>query len=86
VPENYVMARSAATGVRHSRLLAFFLAGVGVSLLAQALFLFHHGSIRWSLGALGVSMPLNSWSQLRRRQRILDGVATWDTARSGRDR
>jgi hypothetical protein len=86
VPENYVMAREAAAGVRHSRLLAVSAASLGVVLLAQALFLFHHGSLRWVLGALGVVMLLNAWVQLRRRQRVLDGVAKWDAARSGRDR
>jgi hypothetical protein len=85
VPENYVVAREAAAGVRHGRRFAVFMAGVGVVLLAQALFLFHHGSLRWVLGALGAIMLLNAWGQLRRRQRILDGVATWDAARSGRD-
>jgi hypothetical protein len=85
VPENYVVAQRAVAGVRHGGLLAVFLASVGVVLLAQALFLFHHGSLRWALGALGITMLLNAWGQLRRRQRILDGVAKWDAARSGRD-
>jgi hypothetical protein len=75
VPENYEVAQKAVAGVRHSRLLAVILASVGVILLAQALFLFHHGSLRWVSGGLGVTMLLNAWSQLRRRQRILDGAA-----------
>lgn len=75
VPENHQVARKAVAGVRQSRLLAVFLASVGVLLLTQALFLFHHGFTRWVWVGLGVTMLLNAWGQLRRRQRILDGAA-----------
>ena len=86
MPENYVIAREAVAGVRHGRLSAVLFASIGVVWLALALLLFHHEPLRWVAVAVSASMLLNAWGQLRRRQRILDGVTTWDAARFGGDR